>query len=86
MDNWIVVNSQQSGYYRVNYDNASWRLLSEQLNNGNFEQIHVLNRAQLVDDSLNLAQAGRIDFGVAFDILRYLSRETDNVPWAAVSH
>lgn len=83
--NWIVVNIQETGYYRVNYDNYLWSLLLIQLNYANFEQIHVLNRAQLIDDSLNLAQADRIDYRVAFGILRYLSQETDHVPWAAVS-
>lgn len=82
---WIVVNVQESGYYRVNYDTYLWNLLREQLNYFNFTVIHVLNRAQLVDDSLNLAQANRIDYGIALGILQYLSRETDHIPWAAVS-
>lgn len=83
---WIVVNIQESGYYRVNYDTNLWTLLRLQLNYFNFTSIHVLNRAQLVDDSLNLAQANRIDYGIALGILQYLSRETDHIPWAAVSN
>lgn len=83
---WIVVNVQETGYYRVNYDNYLWNLLRIQLVYANFTVINVLNRAQLVDDSLNLAQANRLDYGIAFGILRYLSRETDHIPWAAVSN
>lgn len=82
---WIVVNVQESGYYRVNYDEYLWNLLREQLNHFNFTDIHVLNRAQLVDDALNLAQANQLNYGVALGILQYLSRETDHIPWAAVS-
>lgn len=47
------------GYYRVNYDRPNWialaRVLSESTNT-----IHLLNRAQLVDDAFNLARNGRL--------------------------
>lgn len=82
---WVIVNIQESYYYRVNYDAYLWNLLRLHLNHFNFTDIHLLNRAQLVDDSLNLAQANRIDYGIAFGILQYLSRETDHIPWAAVN-
>lgn len=81
---WIIVNIQESGYYRVNYDDNLWNLLIEQLKEDS-TKIHLLNRAQLVDDSLNLARAGKIDYSVPFAILEYLSKENDYVPWAAVS-
>ncbi len=82
---WVVVNIQQSSYYRVNYDTYMWNLLRVYLNYYDFTDIHVLNRAQIVDDSLNLAQANRVDYGIALGILKYLSRETDHIPWAAVN-
>lgn len=81
---WIVVNIQESSYYRVNYDNNLWKLLIQQLNGNNHEQIHLLNRAQLVDDSLNLARAGKIDYDIPLSILGYLIKEKDYVPWASV--
>ena len=28
---WLKLNSQQRGYYRVNYDAAGWRALTEAL-------------------------------------------------------
>jgi aminopeptidase N len=84
-DDWVVVNIQESSYYRVNYDDNLWNLLIEQLNSNNYEQIHLLNRAQLVDDSLNLARAGKISYDVPFGILGYLSKEADYIPWASVS-
>ena len=28
---WLKLNSQQRGYYRVNYDTAGWRALTEAL-------------------------------------------------------
>lgn len=83
-DDWIIANIQQSGYYRVNYDRDLWESISRQLNGpgDDFAAIHLLNRAQLIDDSFHLARAGRIDFGVAMGVLNYLNRETDHLPWA----
>lgn len=46
-----------AGYYRVNYDEANWRLLTQQLLNQH-TAIHVTNRAQILDDAFNLARAG----------------------------
>lgn len=84
-DDWIIVNIQESSYYRVNYDDNLWNLLIEQLNGEDYEEIHLLNRAQLVDDSLNLARAGKISYDVPFGILEYLHKESDYIPWASVS-
>ena len=80
---WFIINKQQMGFYRVNYDNSNWQELIKVLNSRNFNQIHVLNRAQLIDDSLNLAHDGYLSYDIAFGILNYLSRETDYIPWRA---
>lgn len=84
---WFVFNKQQLGYYRVNYDISNWNALIVTLNSGNFNEIHVLNRAQLIDDSLSFAFSGYLDYEKALEVLEHLSRETDYIPWkAAVSH
>ena len=84
-NDWVIVNIRETGYYRVNYDSDNWDLLTQQLNGDNFEVIHVINRAQLIDDSLNLARAEIISYDVAFGILEYLRQEIDFAPWSAVS-
>lgn len=78
---WIIVNNQQSGFYRVNYDRTNWNLLINGLARKNFDNISVLNRAQLIDDAFNLADSGERSFDLAFSILNYLREETDFVPW-----
>ncbi|XP_041970230.1 aminopeptidase N-like [Aricia agestis] len=81
---WYIVNKQQTGYYRVNYDIDNWKALAKVL----FEShniIHLLNRAQLVDDAFNLARNNRLDYSIAFDVSRYLVNETDYIPWASAS-
>lgn len=84
-DDWILFNIQQNGYFRVNYDDLSWKLLSEELVNGNFDLIHPLNRAQLIDDSFNLARDQKRTYTAAFDILAYLRHDADYIPWAATN-
>lgn len=80
---WFVFNKQQIGHYRVNYDFKNWHSIIEVLNSGNYQQIHVLNRAQLVDDAMAFVQADLIDFDVATGVLMYLRHETDYIPWAS---
>ncbi|KAJ6646807.1 Aminopeptidase N, partial [Pseudolycoriella hygida] len=82
---WFVFNKQQIGYYRVNYDSSNWQRLIQILNSDNFKDIHVTNRAQFVDDALNLAADEYLDYDTAFGILLYLQRETDYIPWRAAT-
>lgn len=78
--NWVIFNKQQSGYYRVTYDEANWRALISQLQL-NPDKIHELNRAQLIDDSYNLAKFGYLPFNLTLDLLSYLKTEYRLVPW-----
>ncbi|CAK9796737.1 Aminopeptidase N [Anthophora quadrimaculata] len=80
---WAIFNVQSSGFYRVNYDNDSWYRIFDALNTENHQGIHVLNRAALVDDLLNLARAGLLDYKVTLDGLKYLVREENYLPFKA---
>ncbi|KAK7075272.1 hypothetical protein SK128_014552 [Halocaridina rubra] len=80
--NWIIVNLQMTGYYRVNYDDYNWSLLAYQLQQDH-EVIHVTNRAQIIDDALNLARAGLLSYNFAMNITRYLASERSYVAWKA---
>ena len=48
-----------------------------------FNSIHIINRAQIVDDALNLARASLLDYNMALDLVSYLSLETGHMPWKA---
>ena len=80
---WVLFNVQETGYYRVNYDIELWKLLSEELYKGDHTKIHVVNRAQLIDDSFNLAKSEHIPYTILLDFLNYLTHESDYLPWAA---
>lgn len=72
------------GYYRVNYDPINWDLISKYLLNPElYKNIAPSNRAQLIDDALNLARSGYIDYITAMNVTQYLAHEYDYVPWKA---
>ena len=68
------------GYYRVNYDTRNWEMIHQQLMTDH-TAISVINRAQIMDDALNLAQAGLLDYGIALNLTSYLAREDQYLPW-----
>ena len=45
--------------------------------------IHVINRAQIIDDALNLAKSGLLDYDTALSVTGYLSKEVEYIPWAS---
>jgi len=78
----VVFNVQQTGYYRVNYDKKNWDMLAKQLLKDH-TTIHVINRAQIIDDALNLAKSGLLDYDTALSVTGYLSKEVEYIPWAS---
>lgn len=68
------------GFYRVNYDEHNWRLLIKTLKKTPTD-INVLNRAQLIDDSFNLARADKLHYSVPLKLSSYLKSEDDVLPW-----
>lgn len=79
-DKWVIFNVQETGYYRVNYDAENWNLIIQQLKDQH-ESIHVINRAQIIDDVLNLARAGQVSYDTALSVNAYLGKEVEYVPW-----
>jgi len=81
-DSPVIFNVQQTGFYRVNYDKRNWELLAKQLVRDH-SAIHVINRAQILDDAFNLAKSGMLDYEVALSLTAYLGHETEYIPWKA---
>lgn len=77
---WIIANLQESGYYRVNYDEKNWNLLVDQLLTDH-TQIDQINRAQILDDLFRLAENGVVRYSLALRALEYLKKETEVLPW-----
>ncbi|XP_025263435.1 aminopeptidase N-like isoform X2 [Camponotus floridanus] len=80
-DGWILFNIQQTGYYRINYDIKNWRRIANYLNSTNYMKIHILNRAQIIDDAFHLMITNQLNSIIFWNITQYLSRERDYVAW-----
>lgn len=80
---WVIGNCKHAGFYRVNYDTQNWQLLVEQLN-ADHELIDVVNRATLVDDAFNLANAELVEQTMFLSLISYLRNETDALPFQLV--
>lgn len=79
-EDWVLANTNVSGYFRVNYDLDNWdRLLS--LLNTNHQALSTINRAQIIDDAFNLARAKMVSTVLALRTTKYLSKERDYIPW-----
>uniref|UniRef100_B3P5I6 Aminopeptidase n=1 Tax=Drosophila erecta TaxID=7220 RepID=B3P5I6_DROER len=80
-DQWVIFNNQLSAPYKVNYDAQNWKLLIATLNSEEYQSIHVVNRAQLIDDVLYFAWTGEQDYEIALQLISYLQRERQLLPW-----
>ncbi|CAO1388277.1 unnamed protein product [Diamesa serratosioi] len=84
-NNWFIFNKQGLGFYRVNYEFDNWHQIIITLNSRNYQNINVINRAQLLDDAFHFAADGYLDFDVLLGLVQYLHRETDYLPWAVAT-
>lgn len=80
-DDWLLMNVNQTGYYRVNYDLNNWALIIDQLHKPNGHLVFdVKNRAQIIDDALNLAFSGDITYELALNLTSYIKQEKEFLP------
>ncbi|KAM6980556.1 aminopeptidase N-like [Aplochiton taeniatus] len=80
VNEWLVANTDMSGFYRVNYDSENWENLLTQLAT-NLEAIPVINRAQIIDDAFNLARANIVSTILALRTTKFLQKEKEYMPW-----
>ncbi|XP_021711953.1 aminopeptidase N, partial [Aedes aegypti] len=79
-DDVFLINPAQTGYYRVNYDQQTWNNIIDRLRS-NPTSFDAVIRGQLIDDSMNLANAGLLSHDTAFQILDHLRNNTDFFAW-----
>mmetsp|Transcript_14380 Transcript_14380/g.56569 ORF Transcript_14380/g.56569 Transcript_14380/m.56569 type:complete len:1006 (+) Transcript_14380:134-3151(+) len=78
---WVKLNANQNGFYRVNYEDEQWALLSDLLSNGVFDQ--PADRVSLINDALVLARSGFLPTELAMDICCVLQTESEYTVWAS---
>lgn len=79
--NWVIVNTQQSNYYRVFYELDLLKHLRVAFEQPNHSGIHVSNRASVIDDLFSFGQAGLKGYDEIFNFMEYLATETEYTPW-----
>uniref|UniRef100_A0A5F4VRH6 Aminopeptidase n=1 Tax=Callithrix jacchus TaxID=9483 RepID=A0A5F4VRH6_CALJA len=81
-DEWVLLNLNVTGYYRVNYDDDNWRKIQTRLQTDR-SAIPVINRAQIINDAFNLASAHKVPVTLALNNTLFLIDETEYMPWEA---
>ncbi|XP_028017811.2 aminopeptidase N [Balaenoptera acutorostrata] len=81
-DEWVLLNVNVTGYYQVNYDENNWRKIQNQLQIKPLT-IPVINRAQVIYDSFNLASAHIVPVTLALNNTLFLINEKEYMPWQA---
>ncbi|XP_014484467.1 PREDICTED: aminopeptidase N-like, partial [Dinoponera quadriceps] len=80
-DNFFIFNVRHFGYYRVYYDYDNWMKIAKHLNNEDHTKIHVLNRAQIIDDAYHFLMDGSFSYIIFYDLISYLQKETNFIVW-----
>ncbi|RLU22641.1 hypothetical protein DMN91_004919 [Ooceraea biroi] len=83
---WLTEDSKNKsfGYYRINYDATNWEQIGTCLNSYEVTRIHVINRAQLIDDVYYFLVTKQLHYFTFLHITNYLQREVDYVPWISM--
>lgn len=80
---WLLFNRQQTGFYRILYDEENYKLVNKALNSNERKKIHPLTRSQYLNDLYEFVRSGRLKPQVLIEALRYLKDETSYAPWVS---
>lgn len=71
-NDWILFNRQQTGFYRIIYDNQNYQMILKDLKSGNGNKIHVNSKAQLSDDICEFSHRHRLPQNLCGDFEYFL--------------
>ncbi|XP_062984477.1 aminopeptidase Q-like [Elgaria multicarinata webbii] len=77
---WIILNVNMTGYYKINYDQMYWRRLAEVLEHDP-KVIPVVNRLQLITDAFQLSESNDTEYDTPLYLTKYLEKEDDVLVW-----
>lgn len=83
-NSWYLLNPNQFGYYRVNYDACNWKALKKLLRSS-CNILTGVTRAALIDDAFNLARSSLQNYELPLSLAKYLRQEEDYEPWVAAT-
>lgn len=77
---YFIVNYQQVGYYRVQYDETNWMLIANELSAGNFSELIPPNsRAMILDDASVFFEMGILKLKILLEIIKYLENDVSKI-------
>ncbi|XP_077979607.1 aminopeptidase N-like [Glandiceps talaboti] len=79
-NDWVVVNINQMGFYRVNYDEENWHRLSDALKT-DYTLFPAQTRTALLDDCFKISQAMYTDQVNCLRLSEYMHSETEYPTW-----
>ncbi|XP_014254695.1 aminopeptidase N-like [Cimex lectularius] len=79
-DEWVVLNIQHAGFYRILYDDRTYQLISDHLINQSMHDIHPLNRAQILNDAFECASENLLSLSTVLNLTTYLRKEEHYLP------
>ncbi|XP_067213988.1 aminopeptidase N-like isoform X2 [Linepithema humile] len=77
----IIVNIQQTGYYRVHYDEENWQKLLRYLNSENYTKIHILYRAKIIDDAFYFFLQKELSYNFFWNLTSFVIQDANFVTW-----
>ncbi|KAG4070261.1 hypothetical protein HA402_009824 [Bradysia odoriphaga] len=80
-DDYLLINKQAAGYYRIRYDDRNYRLISDAILR-NSSQFHSTNIAQLIGDANEFYETDQLSLSTVLDLLRILEFRSDFVSWS----
>lgn len=88
-NDFVKINPDHIGFYRVNYEEKTWDNIALYLLNNSVTRVAIANfssadRASLIDDAFALARAQLLKYEAALNLTRYLITEQDFLPWQRV--
>lgn len=76
---WLKMNYKNTGFYIVDYEKDGWAELSHALTN-NYQVLTSEDRTSLIHNIFALSRLGRVSFQQVYQLLNYLTNETETTP------
>lgn len=80
---WLIINNEQTGFYRVQYDDQNYQLIANELSTGDMNKFKITTRSSIISDVFDFAYTERLNYTIVLDIIKYLEHEVEYVPWAS---
>lgn len=76
---WLKMNYKNTGFYIVDYGKDGWAELCDALAN-DYQVLTSEDRTSLIHNIFALSRLGRVSFQQVYQLLKYLSNETETTP------